>query len=658
MVTTLLGVTALMVGVLLATTVVGVAVLAWCPGRPRPLSMAPTLGIAASVLWLSTVGLVVPPGSWTGVGSLLSAALALVGSAVVWRRATLRATLRKWTGLATSILVGFVCALPFLAVIAGARTSALVHLTGNHDGFFFTALPEWLRGHTLIGTPHLTADGSPAGTSLLGSTWDIVQHGSWRIGSESLTAAVSRASGVDPLNLWFPITLAYFVSFTTAAHALADRLGARGWRAPLIAGVATASATSLGAVLDQHTPSVLALAVAVVLVSELVRGPDRTDEGAAPLLVAIGLAGVAAVYTELFALVAVPIVALVVASWWRRRTIDVRWAGAVLAWSVVLAGGPWVRALRGVTAGDGPAGFRSDFRSEDGWFNGLHSLASGPLGTVTNWSTASWPVRSVVVVFTLVLAAGLVAVCWKGRSRAFWAALVVNGIGGWWLLGRSAHSGYPQQRFVEWSGPLLVLGSLVGWATLSGRVRHRLRDRRPATAPWAAASILVVAMALLAVPGARRAATIHDDPSRRVDERFTALAGWVGARDPDGSDTAVYAREYFANTWTPYVLRHQPDTAYLTIYRDYYDVDHFGSIAGRRWLVVDRAALADARIPAGALVETNDRFGLIDLGAGPVVLEVPPLYRGRWSADGLDVTVRFDDGTIACRAGSRVLPCA
>jgi hypothetical protein len=658
MVTTLVGVTALMGGVLLVSTVVGVAVLAWCPGRPRPLSVAPTLGIAVSVLWLSSVGLVVPPGSWAAVGSLVVASLVLVAATVARRRAPLGDALREWRGLVTSLLVGFVCAVPFLAIMAGAHTSALVHLSGNHDGFFFTAIPEWLRSHTLIGSPHVMADGHPPGTPLLGSTWDLVQQGSWRVGSDSYTAALSRISGLGPLGLWFPLTLIYFVSFTAAASALAAGLGARRWLAPIVAGIATASAGGLGEVLDQHTPTLLALAVVLVLVAELLRASELTGEEASPLLVAIGLGAVTAVYTELFALVALPIAVLIVRPWWHRRRIDVRWIGAVLAWVVVLAGAPCGRALHGITGGNSPKGFRSSFRAQDGWFNGLRSLASGSLGSPVSWSGATWVDRAAVVGFVAALVVGLFAACSTGRARAFWSVLVVNVVMGWWVLGRSAYSGYPQQRFMEWSGPLLVIGALVGWSSLARRLRQRSDARWPAASAWASGTILVVAIALVAVPGVKRATGIEDDPSRRVDRSVTEVAGWVGARDPKGANTVVYARDYFTNLWTPYVLRHRPRTAYLSIYRDYYELNHFGRIAGRRWLLVDRAALADARIPKGALVEQNERFGLIDLATGPVVVTVPPLFRGRWSAVDLPVTVLLDDGSVSCRAAGRVEPCS
>lgn len=655
--TALFGATALIAVVLLGSAALGAALLAWCPGRGRPTSMAPTLGVAVIVLWLSAVGLLVPPGSWVGVGTTAVAATGLLVVTVILRLPALREVIRGLRGLLAPVLIGLLCALPFLLIISQARSTAVVHLTGNHDAFFFTAVPEWLRDHTLIGSPGVAVDGNPTGTPLIGSTWDLVQDGSLRVGSESLTAATSRAIGADPLNLWLPISLTHLVLLSTAAHALVSSLGVRGWRAPAIAGVAAGSAAVIDAVLDQHTPTLLATAALIVLVAELLRGATLTRSGASPLIVAIGGGTVAAVYGELFALTAIPLVVLVTWPWWRRRRVDGRWLAAVLGWSLIVAAAPWARALGGATGGKPPEGYRSAFAAESGWFNGLHALANGSSQAVHTWAGSPTTTRLLVLAFAVLLAAGLVAMCMAGRARAFWVAMVANLLAGWWVLGLSQHSGYPQQRLVEWSVPLLVIGAALGWVRVADRLTGRMAINSPSAARWVGGSLLGVALVVLAVPGVRHAVEIEDEPARRVDQDFAALADWVDSRDPAGHGTVVLAQDYFTNLWTPYALRHQPNVSYLTIYRDYYDLDHFGPISERRWLILDRSAAHEARIPDDALVEANQRFVMVDLTAGPVVLEVPPLHRGRWSAEGVDVTVSLAAGTVECHAADQVLPC-
>lgn len=646
------------IGLLLAVaTAIGRGVLVWCAGDDRPLAEASVVGAAALVLWLCALAVVVPVGSTAGLAGTSAAAGALLGVGA-WRRpARLVPTRAELGPFAVATIAAVAATAPVLLIVAGARSTALVHLGGNHDGFFFTAVPEWLTGHRAVGGPGIRADGTPTGVPMYASVWDHYQATRTRVGGELLTAFTARATGAQVLNTWLPVTLAFQALLALGAQRLAAVLWRPGWWSVLAGAVAATSAHALGAVVDQHTPTLVATAFALVLVAEVHRATRRVDPSWSPLVVALLASGVAATYGELFALLAVPLAALVVVRSVRHRRVEARrWAAAV-AWCLPLAAIPWWRAFQGATGTPAPAGYESHVAASRGAYPALRSAALGPAATAGSWATAGAASRLLVATFTAALVIGLALVVARGRARPWWAGLVAAVGGGWWWFGRWEHSGYPQERFVQWAMPVLALGAVAGWATLVGPGHRPDPDpvpdraagpgRRPRRALGAGA---VAACAVVAGPGLLAGARLDDDPSRRVDASATAPATWVAERDPEGADTVVWAADYPNNLWSPFVLRDADRTAYVSIYEDYYDVRSFGRMSGRRWLLLDRPAQGRASLPPDAVVATNDRFSLVDLDRGPVSVVVPPTQRSRWANGGQVVTVTFDAGAVRCVA--------
>ena len=648
-----------LIGTVATFTVVGWTVLVWIPGRARPLALAPLVGVGAMVLWLSLVGLVVPPGSALGAASLVLASTAGLVGALTHRRDRCTLVRAEVIRLSTTVVLGLVCVVPFLSIIAGANSTALVHLSGNHDAFFFTAVPEWLTGHRAVGVTGVTADGSADGVPLLGSTWDLFANHSWRIGSESLTAAFARVLRTDPIDLWLPVTLTYHVLFVVGAQLAASRLGRPGRWTYLVALAVGSCAAAIGGIVEQHTPTILGFALALGLISELVPAAEDGAEAPSPAVVALLATAVAAVYGELFVLLSVPLCVVITIAWWRRRVIDARWIARLGAWGLLLGIVPWVRSARASDEAIPPDGFLSAFDPHLGPFKMAHNLAFGTWWPDVGWADAAVLTRLAVASFLVALVVGLVAVVVVGRNRAWWTTLLAAVVIGWWWFGHTMSSGYPQQRFVEWSGPLLILGSLLGWSALVARLDVRTWRR---WISWelpmymrTAATASVAAIVL--VPGFHTVMRVDDDPQRRVDKSFAEIATWVGERDTTGANTVVFAQDYFTSLWAPYVLRDLADTSFVSVYRDYYDLTSFSSMAGRRWLLLDRSALAGASATEIAIAESNDRFALLDLRDEGAQLAVPPLHRGRWSETGETVIVTLESGGVTCTTTTRPLTC-
>jgi hypothetical protein len=648
-----------LVGAVATFTVVGWTVLVWIPGRTRPLALAPLVGVGAMVLWLSLVGLVVPPGSALGAASLGLASTAGLVGALTRRRDRCALVRDDVIRLSATVVVGVACIIPFLAIVARANSTALVHLSGNHDAFFFTAVPEWLTGHRAVGVTGVTADGSADGVPLLGSTWDLFANHSWRIGSESLTAAFARVLRTDPVDLWLPVTLTYHVLFVVGAQLAASRLGRPGRWTYLVTLAVGSCAAAIGGIVEQHTPTILGFALALGLISELV--PAAEDGGEAPSAVVVALlaTAVAAVYGELFVLLGIPLLVVITLAWRRRQVIDARWIARLGASGLLLGAVPWIRSARAIDEAIPPDGFLSAFDPHLGPFKMGHNLAFGTWWPDLAWANAAPVTRLAVASFLVALIVGLVAIVVVGRNRAWWTTLIAAVVIGWWWFGHARSSGYPQQRFVEWSGPLLILGSLLGWSALVRRLdvrtwRRRVSSELPMYMRTAATASIG---AIVLVPGFHTAMRVDDAPHRRVDDSFAEIATWVGERDMTGADTVVFAQDYFTSLWAPYVLRDLADTSFVSIYRDYYDLTSFSSMAGRRWLLLDRSALAGADAPEIAITESNDRFTLLDLHDEGAQLAVPPLHRGRWSDTGETVIVTLEGGGVTCTTTTRPLTC-
>lgn len=640
-------------------TAVGRAVLAWCTPAGRPLSAAALAGAAAIVVWLVTISPLVPPGSPAGVASLAVAIAALLAATFRYRPGALRPSRGETRTFVAVVLAGVACTTPILLIVAQSSSTAVVHLSGNHDAFFFTAVPRWLMSHRSFGGPNLTSAGSPDGTALVGSAWDFFQRGSVRIGFESLLAALARVTGVDPRNLWLPVTMTLHVLVVAGIHQAAVQLWRPGrWAVGMAATVGTSSLL-LSATVDQHTPTLLAMAFAFGLLAELTRAlrwnpTDQRPGGRwSPVLVALMLSGIVAAYGELLVLLGLPLLFLAIgvaraANDGRRAELR-RWC-ITAGWCAAFGSMAWVRSFQAITRSQPPTGYPQTFGADQGLFPIIRSLALGRFEAYEQWGDAAVWSRLLVTAFALALLVGLTAVFVRGRAAVWWVTLAAVTLIGWWVLGQNDGTGYPQERFINWAMPFLLLGALIGWAALLDG------GTAPKRRPVAVAAML--ALAVLVLPGIISGAQLKDDPARRIDDDFAMTADWVHQRDASGAHTVVWAQSYLTNLWTAYVLQGAGRTSYLSIYKDYFNVTSFGPLTDRRWLLLDKAALETATLTPRSLAEVNARFSLVDLRVGPATVVVPPAFHGRWSALGVPVTVTFTELGATCTTGSTKLPCA
>ncbi|MCU1351417.1 MAG: hypothetical protein JWM05_626 [Acidimicrobiales bacterium] len=645
-----LGSIAMVFTVFIAAATLGHLVLAWCRGgENQSLALRPVVGLVIMILWLNGAAWFVAPGSTAllaGTGTGLA-----VFSALTWRRrrSKLGVARRDVAWLAAVVVVGLIAGAPLLAFIHRSGSTTAVQLTPNNDAYYFVAIPEWLKSHSATASPHLVPESPVSAGPAYGSVADRYGRFSLRIGTESLIAAISRVSSIDPVELWLSLTISFLVIVACAAFDIAWVVTRDSRWAIMVCAAVTLAAQTLGEAIDQHTPTLLALAVFLVLLSQIFRA---TREGSAPvsaLLTGVLAAGVTAVYGELYTLVLLPAAVLLVLSTVRGR-VRPQWLLRMAVISAVAGTYPWIRSLKAAFRSKPPVGLRSAFARSNGWVTLADRLAFGSQRSVVRIGTSPRFALVVLAGFIAALVIGYFAILRTVDHRAWWVALAATTLLGWFVLGRHSVDGYSQQRFVEWSVPLIVAGAALGWVRVGQGDRTSTRPVRRQVAAG-------VALLALTLPGLANLRNIHDDPGRRVDSTFREASSWLSMRDPTGIHTIVWAHTFFENVWTPYMFRAHRRLSYLTMYRGYFDTDRFGPLGGRRWILLDRDALTSASIPPGALVATNTRFALVDSAQSPVELRVVPTPGGRWTAFAQPVVVHLIGGKVLCTATAQRIPC-
>lgn len=612
------------------------------------LLLDPLVGTGSLALWFGIVGWLIPPGG--DVALIVSGCFGVVLVAATFIRfgRGFVAKHRELRVVLVVAMVGLVMGAPFLALIARSDSSSAAMLSPNHDAFYFVAVPEWLTDHTIGDAPDL--EEGPPSVAAYASVYDRYDRFSLRVGSESLTAAVSASTGVDPLLLWWPVTLAYLVLLAFGGAHLASVT--RGWNWSVVVGavVAASSAAAIGAVTEQHTPSLLALALAMGLVGEIMRiantaslqYPSIADSVVPGLLIA----SIGAVYAEILVLIVPATVILVMSASLRVGRMPMRWIITTAASALILGSVVWWRAALAIERSEPPVGYVSAFsRGRGGYFSALVRVPRGASHEEVAIGAASILALFVLLAFFLVLIVGLAWTFRTDRARSWWIGFAATVPIGWVLFGAGS-GGYPQQRWVEWALPFVLVGSAMGWVAIA-RPATPLQGRGRTLMALSMAGLL-----FLTLPGLAALARTADDPTRRVDASFDDAHAWLDSRDPSGASTLVWSGGFFENLWTPYLLRDLERTSYLSLYGGYFDLTSSGDADAVDWLLLDRTALAEVSklgpIPEGIIVEETDRFVLLDLRSAEILLPSPAGGAGPANCQGPEARVLIGRGAVVC----------
>ncbi|NMR20860.1 hypothetical protein [Cellulomonas fimi] len=578
--------------------------------RDLLLPAAPVLGAALLCVVLSTTAWFVDAGGGLVVTAAVAVALVVVGlrrSRRPWRSAA-----GGWAGAAVGLLVGSVGAAVALLPSAWVGDGRAMSPNASHDIYYYVAEAAWLAENTLASVPEPGA--VPGAGNAVPA--DVPMRSSLilplRIGQPMVHAALGELTGQGALGTAM-VVMALWVLLVAPAALVTGRLLRLGRGASTaLALVSVTSAILLQQVYQQNVDALLGVSLALLTVGTCIAAAERR---LALWPAALTMAGLVGVYTE-YALFVVPAVAggilLRRPAGLGRRLARLL---AVVGVAVLVAPTSWWRGIGVLLVQRDADALGSPFFS-DGWYAAVSrvvgtSAIAGPL----TGSRATLPLVLLVVL-------GWVLAVLLDRYRGAWLLLLGVGLGYIGFL-TVEHRGYSQMRSASLLLPLLLVVTVAGWSAL---LRSLRRSRRvPRAARVAVASGLVLSVAVWAFVNLRSAPAGLDRgyaASRHVDETYDEAAAWVdelGGRE--GEDVTVAAPDFVHQLWLSHLLRDDELVSYVSLRPDYLGVQSYWAGESDRYVLVGPGAALDAT--GGTVVEQNERFTLVDMSAGPVVVTVP-----------------------------------
>jgi hypothetical protein len=509
-----------------------------------------------------------------------------------------------------ALAAGIACLVLALLPAALVPDSTVLHVTSNHDAFFYVSATEWLHNEG-IRTPTLTLDQAPGSDApFLGPAFSTMDSG-LRLG-ENLVAAAVPLPG-DAEQNWLALTGVWCLLLALASGACARAAGLRPGYSGLVALLAGSAALTTFQVFNQNSPSILGMAFALVLAAAL---PVALEEGrrwavAAGLL----LAALFGTYTELGALLAPALVALVIGArrrWWQR----VSRGALVVAVALVCAPLIWIRAWEALrlVAGAGTA---------PGWLSGADPLTflSKALG-VAPFDGAPIPL-SVLQLFAIAALLGYMVVGTAASvlqpTRLLWPVFALTLlVYGWRLMTADPPFGYTVSRMVMFTMPLLLAASAVGIGGLAIRAEAG-NERRSWTS---AVAVFTSAVVIVGVSTSLDYLLHVRQDIRAVDSSYAEASSWISDLDnSEGSNTAVAAFDFVNQLWISEAGRGLQDVAYPVLDPSYFRINSHWDGEDNRYLLVDTSVMLVA--PAPNVLRQNTRFALLDSEAGDVAVLAP-----------------------------------
>lgn len=615
--------------------VVGVVVLALVPdpARRRLLPAAPLLGVLLMVASLSLTAF------FTSVrNGMLVLALVVVTIAVATTRSRGRAV---WTYRRQDLAVALAAAVlglgPFaLAVLPSLHAHGqLVQPTGNHDAAFYVSLTEWLEHHDGVHAPVITQDPTIADAAppAFGPTRSaITAH--LRIGESLTQAGLNTVLRTDSQTTYYAFTALWAALVLSSVTAAARLL-----RLPPLACLSAALAVSvlpltIRQVYNQNAASLLGIALAPLVLAMF--GDAVSRRRTVPVwLAALGLGGLVGVYLEYLSILVPAAVLLTFVRAPREWPRALGAAAATTALAVAIVPLGWWKAYESAStlAGITDNGMTSPF------LNGGKVADVGRMIGAHAQRESSRLIPVLVVLLLALLVVGL-ALALLPRTRHY--AVSVAGAAALLIAWYSTHlrdKEYTQGRIVELGMPLLVTAAALGWAGLvsafsgppNGRswqelplaVRQRVPERRRrALAAVLAAGAVLVAFGVYArtdfeqgLPAMRLAET------RNIDGTYAEAADWVAELGgQDGRDVTAVVPDFYQQLWLVMALHDEPAVSYPVLRVDYLTLTQAWAGEADPYLLVDNYVLLHT--DPSAVVRRNDRFTLLDLRRGSVVVAV------------------------------------
>ncbi|MCL3862729.1 hypothetical protein [Actinotalea sp. K2] len=610
---------------LAVSTALGWAVLAPLPEeRLRTLVPAfPLVGVAFLAAVSSWTSFVVAAAGSLMVAAVVAGVVAVVAirrGARPWRigRGPVRAAIGL---LAGGAVVGAVALLPSL----WAGDARPISPNPSHDVFYYVTQAEYLIDHDITPVPAFAPEGpsldamTPAEQPIRSSLTFPV-----RIGQPLVHAALSVASGTSPRDQAMA-AMAVWISLMVPAGYVAGRLLGFGRCGGAAAGILTGSSALLvQQAYQQNADSLLGVCLGVLAVAVAAASLKERDL-AWPAVVL--LAGVVAVYTELLLFVAPAVAGVVLLQRWPQIRADILRMAGIVVGALVLAGPGAVRGVASLVLNDRSGDAIGSPLFSEGWWP-----AAARVVGATSLIAPAGASRTGVVLVVVAVAGLLLALLTAPWRRMWWPMLAVGGV--YLAMATIGHHGYTQLRTAVLFTPFVTLAVVDGWRGLVDRLGV-LAARRPRFRGVRTVLVVCLAMTVVVFPLVNLRAAPHGLDrayalSRHVDDDFAEAASWISdLRGGDGEDVTVVVPDFFSQLWLSEALRDHRLTSYVSLWLDYLGTSRHWAGELDRFVLIGPGAVVDA--DEGTVVHRNDRFTLIDMSRGPVVVIAPTGMAAEWS---------------------------
>lgn len=631
---------------------IGLAALAWLTSfgwavlaplraahRAALLPAAPVLGAALLAVVMSSTSWLVSARWGLVVTAVVAGGLVVVGIRRGRRpwRADRRAVLTAVVVTALGLGGAAVAMLPNLWVGDGRALSA----NGSHDIYYYVAETTYLVDHPVTPVPEAGAVPGAGASVPATNPMRAALTLPLRIGQSMVQAALTVGTGQESVDSVMVLMGLWVLLVAPSAFVAARLLRIGPPPAAVLAAVTSSSALLVHQHHQQNTDALLGVGLALLAVASCVAGVQRRI----PLWpAALVLAALVAVYTEYALFVAPAVIGGVLLRRHAHVPGSLRRSAVLLALAVVIAPTAWVRAV-GVLRIDRAADTATSPLADGGWALAIsRSLGTAPLAGIGGS-------RATFVLAVLVVLGWLLAVV-LGRHRGLWFLLLAVGLG-YVALVTVQGRGYTQMRSASLLLPLLLLATVAGWSALlrvlrrsgpgGGRTRLRMQLAGALSIGLVASSGIWVLVNLRTAAGTLDRAFVT---SRHVDATYDDLTGWVDDLGRgDGSDLTVLVPDLFAQNWVAHALRDEPLTSYPALRPDYLGTTSYWAGELDPYLLVGPGAHLDAE--DAAVIESNERFTMVDMTRGAVVA-VTPLELPTWvpAATAAGAMTGPDCGTI------------
>ena len=489
-------------------------------------------------------------------------------------------------------------ALPGVALTAkhlrSAEAAGLDFASPNHDGFYFSAVDDWLLHHRSSAVPSITSSASSADGPADGPAVAYQTFKRW--GEGSLQTIPSAIAGGQTSDHWQLLTACWLMLWPGALYLLLRGWGAK-HRSAVVGGLAGgAIATAFGmvsyAVLNQNGPLILGMGLMIAAVGSL--GLYLRQDSAGPALavvLAVPLVGWIGTYFE-FAAVGVVLIAVLVVLQENVRTLALWRSLVVYGVSAVVIGVlPFLNAVRGtlVVGGAKPTWF-SYFSGGTLQANAAKLLGLRPVDTLPV-APASHELFRVVLVAVLGIVVIGVAMVWKQARYSLLALIIV--VGGFWYTQSRGDTNYTANRLILMLVVTVAMLSVGASAAVSVDWLRRRPDRPVylTLAPLAAFALLaaIVIANSWHVVGASAG---YFQAGRSVTAEDAEAVSWL--RDlggPAGGDVQIATTRYAKQLILMDRTRQARDTSWASLFRDYAMVTTFDSQDPPGYVLTDSDSL-------------------------------------------------------------------